>query len=344
MMKIIFVCVAFASLLLSACGGKGTVKSNTVEEEVEDKDSTTIVMKETGEDTDDEQDAMPPRSLLMPEELSAEDVEVIRKVMALQGDEELVMPDTDRELKKRLDPQAYHLLLTIYQMWLNYDGPHYYAYLWTCEERVEELYLNYLKQKGQDMAVLDEVAFNKVMSDFDPIYECLGCGSQYDINISAAMQGIVETYKTIGAYRDMVVLLNDTSLQKMYFLDFAEWENLVSTIAEVMDGHHSAFPMEVCGYRSEIMRLRYALLQEELELLRSGKPCGWNTEEHAIRWELGEDEYDNVHTDLLRHWYEQRMTWADAHHNHPFAETLRRMTHKIVYTYSTTVHFGMEPI
>lgn len=301
-MKRIFVYVAFTSLLLSACGGKGAVKSNVSEEEVE-------VTGSAG-------DAM----------------------------EVMEMPSIDREAENRLDPQACHLLLTIYQMWLNYDGPFYYAYLWSCEAKVEQLYLDYLKQKGQDVEILDEAAVNRVMSDFDPILEYYGCGTQYDINCAAAMLGIVVTYKTIGAFREMVAMLNDASLQNMYFLDFTEWEKLVPAMAEVMDGQHTTFPMEVSGYRTDIMRLRYALLQEELELLRSGKPCTWDMEEYAIRWELGEDEYDAVRTDLLRHWYNQRMVWADAHPSHPFAETLRRMTHKIVYTYSTMAHFGMEPI
>ena len=37
------------------------------------------------------------------------------------------------------------------------------------------------------------------------------------------------------------------------------------------------------------------------------------------------------------------MAWADAHPDHPFSETLRRMTDKTVYRYSKEVKFGMNP-
>lgn len=286
--------------------------------------------------TEEEKEADSLKRYLMLEEIPDSAIENIRNAIATADTltEEYDYRSEDEDIK--FDKKAFELMKRAMMKTGNYEGPYIHAYHWACEDTVKGYFLDYLNRKGVRVKVLDSLHFQKAVDTFEPILENYCASAQYEINTAAYIHKTMQMLKAIGTYKEIASCSKDTVLAKAYFVDYALWDELIKGVCGRNEGGYSMYGLEVNSYGEEMLKLRYNLLQEELALLRSGKPCRWDASAHKPDWSASD-------SDLLRVWYDKRMEYANKISDKAFAENFRIMTEKAAFLFPT-IHFDIEEI
>ena len=306
-----------AMMLMAACKGK----VNHVQDV--QTDSTSVI----------------PEQYLMLEELSDTAIQHIRQSIASADTLIGMNPYREEGLDGPFNPTVYRLMERTMSKSFNYDGPYVYAHGWACQDTVARYFLDYLRNKDANVIVMDSLQFQRVINDIEPILEDYREGSQLDLNSASHIDMTMQTLKTIGTYKEMIALCAEKVLWKAYFMDYADWMDLFNGVILRQEDGYSMFPMLANGFGSDMMQLRYRLLQEEVALKQEGKECQWDVKAHPVDWSA-------ENADLLKVWYDRRMRFADEISDKRFASVFKTMTEKTAYLFLNTVKFesmGEDP-
>lgn len=270
---------------------------------------------------------------MMLDELPDSSVENIRHAIATADTLTEVFSFQNGGWEDSINPRAFKIMEKAMQRSFNYEGPFVYAYEWACHDTVSSYFCEYIREKSINVDKMDSILFQKVLNEIDTILCYYGEGSQTDMNTVSFIDMNMNCYKTIEAYKDIIDICKDTNHKKMFFMDYADWIDFFSAINERHQGDYSMYPLEINSFGSEMMKFRYDMLQEEIEMMRGSKGVTWEPSEHIIDWENAED------ADLLLSWYNRRMQYADKMKDEKFSKAFRLMTDKIAYRFLNTLQF-----
>lgn len=319
--------VLFVFSLAIVMGGCGNQKeTETQDADNDDKLEQTSGQEAVGSEDEQAEKCTQDYSRAMLGDLSKDDLNKIRRSIAESVNMTDVFHFQNGGWEDSIDPAAFKVMERMMQCSFNYSGRHVYAHEWASQDTVTKVFRDYLKRKGKTLPAADSVRFRMV---FDDIYNVLGhygAGTQADMNTVAFVLMNEACYETIGAYKDLSTLTDDKQLKRALFNDYIEWIDLFASVNERHQDRYSMYPMEINYFGSEMMKLRRDLLREEMELLRSRRPCQWDSVKHPIDWEA-ED------ADLLRPWYDERLRWCERLGNHPYAGSFRLMTYKVAHLF-----------
>ena len=325
MKKLMF--ISAATLILWSCGSQNGKNTGSNENNAGEEVLTAEV--------DEGEEEVPVFDRTMLEDLPEDALKEIRHSIATSDTLTDVFFFQVRDREDSINPAAFKLMERMMQASFNYEGRYAYAYEWACQDTVATVFLEYLRKKDSSVTAMDSLLFRKVTNEIDRIVEYYYCGSQAAMNTASFIDMNMECYRAIGTYKDLMALTTDKQLRKAYFNDYIEWIDLFAAMDKRHEGAYSAYPLVINAFGAEIMSFRTKMLYEEMEFLRSGRPCTWDASKHIVDW-------DAEDADLLRPWYEKRMLYCDGISDRRFANSYRLMTDKIAYTYQNTITFGMQ--
>lgn len=319
--------VTVFALVLWNCSGQNEKKVQ--EKKLTDEELLTNENDDTGE--------LPVYDRTMLENLSEEALEEIKQSIATSDTLNNIFLFQQEGYDDCISKEAYKVMERMMQTRVddNYEGKYFYARNWACQDTVAAIFLKYLRHKDPSITKLDSVQFQRVVNDFSPLMDYCHERSQGMINTATFINETIEQYRTIGAYKEILKYTDDSLLHRAYFNDYIEWEKILAAMDKRHHGDYRMYAMVINAFGSEMMWLRTTMLYEELALLRNRQPCTWNVTENVIDWNT-ED------ADLLRPWFEQRLSYCDSIADRQFADSYRLMTEKIVYTYLNTISFGLD--
>lgn len=256
------------------------------------------------------------------------------------------------------DPALYAVMQRVMKVDVTYDGPHFFAHLWACEDAVSNYLKKYWQAKHPNVTDNDTTIYNLILKELHPILEHYGSSAyQSDMNTVALTEATLTTYKTIATFKDMMALCQHPDTRKAYFLDFAFWYDAYLATCDRHYDHYSLWHMETSYYQQEMMNLRRRFLQEEMRLSRSfhakshslhekeqsrhkNQPATTCVPGVSADGSITHIDWDTEDADLLRPWYDLRMAQA-PNISHDLDSTLyRKITDRITSTLLSTLHFN----
>ena len=239
------------------------------------------------------------------------------------------------------DPALYVVMQRVMKVDVTYDGPHFFAHLWACEDAVSSYLQHYWQAKHPEVTTNDTTIYDLILKDLHPILEHYGASEyQTDMNTVALTEATLTTYKTIATFKDMMALCQHPDTRKAYFLDFALWYDAYLATCDRHYGDYAMWHMETSYYLLEMMNLRRRFLQEEMRLLRTNQPASTSVSVASADGSTSPIDWDAEDADVLRPWYDLRMAQA-SNISHDLDSILyRRITDRITSTLLSTLHFN----
>lgn len=343
--------LCMACLLIASCNGRQKLATTRAEAE----DTLGITSEE-----DFEARLLTAQELaarrIMPQELDNKALQDIRLAIASADTADLQYFFTSFEGDDS-DPALYAVMQRVMRLDVTYDGPHFYAHLWACEDAVSSYLQKYLQTKPQNIyANSIEVSpsvpptgktkhsptiYDLILKELHPILEYYGASEyQSDMNTVALTEATLITYKTIATFKDLMAQCQHSATRKAYFLDFALWYDTYLATSDRHYGHYAMWRMETSYYLMEMMNLRCRFLQEEMRFLHAEQPSSTTMPADSVGGGIAPIDWDTEDADLIRQWYDLRMTQA-PNISHDLDPTLyRKITDHITSSLIRNLHFN----